>query len=1084
MSADEKFNSLLDRLKGAYPIGVDDTMRLSLPLVPAGYLLVNDGEKAMARRGLRHFIILTVVALLGAIQSVVAQGEDELAALRNQVGKLHSQGKDAEAEPLAQRYVDVARKKHGEEHAEYALAVSLLALVDAAQGRYSEAEPLMKRGLAIREKTLGPDDPLVATSLNDLAVLYRALGRYAEAEPLYKRALDIRKKAFGSNHRDVGQSLNDLALLYFTQGRYTQAEPLYKRALSIFEKVLPSDDTAIGGALNNLALLYRAQGKFAEAEPLYKRAISIFEKALGPDHRDVGQVINNLAVLYHTQHRYAEAEPLYRRALAIREKALGPDHPLVATSLNNLAALCRAEGRYAEAEPFYKRALAITEKALGPDHPDVGIRLNNLALLYSVQGRYAEAEPLYQRALAVTEAALGPDHPDVGTRLNNLAELAMAQRQWGRAVDYWRRSTVVSIRRAERGFASVGQTLTGRRKSQAEQRSSEFVRLVKMGYRLASEERGAEASLAREMFQAAQWAHASQAAASLAQMAVRGASENPNLAGIVRERQDLVAEWQRRDGLRSAAVAKAPDKRDRAAEAANLSRLASIDARIADIDRRLAADFPDYAALAKPGAMTVAEVQRFLRANEALVLVLDTPEAKPTSEETFIWVVTRTDLRWVRSDLGTKALTREVAALRCGLDATSWADATNWSEATEKLARERTAQIERRHQCEALLNAKPQIELFGVLPVQVLPFDHARAYTLYRALFGAVEDLIKDKDLLIVPSGPLAQLPFQVLITAPPANRQNDKSAAWLIRSHALTVLPATASLKALRRVARPSVATKPIIGFGNPLLDGDQSDPQYGTYYKGLAALARERQSCPVVERQDVASLRGVRGGIAPLVTRNGLAELAELEAQTPLPETAVELCSVARDLGGDAHEMRLGARATESEIKALSRSGTLAKFRIVHFATHGTLAGQLSGTTEPGLILTPPAQASQEDDGYLTASEITTLKLDAEWVILSACNTAAAGGNSVEALSGLARAFFYAQARALLVSQWEVNSAATVKLITMAADEIARNKSVGRAEALRRSMLALIDKGQPYEAHPAYWAPFMVVGEGAASR
>ena len=90
----------------------------------------------------------------------------------------------------------------------------------------------------------------------------------------------------------------------------------------------------------------------------------------------------------------------------------------------------------------------------------------------------------------------------------------------------------------------------------------------------------------------------------------------------------------------------------------------------------------------------------------------------------------------------------------------------------------------------------------------------------------------------------------------------------------------------------------------------------------------------------------------------------------------------------------------------------------------------------------------------------------------------------DSVEALSGLARAFFYAQARALLVSQWEVNSAATVKLITMAADEIARNKSVGRAEALRRSMLALIDKGQSYEAHPAYWAPFMVVGEGAASR
>jgi CHAT domain-containing protein len=84
-------------------------------------------------------------------------------------------------------------------------------------------------------------------------------------------------------------------------------------------------------------------------------------------------------------------------------------------------------------------------------------------------------------------------------------------------------------------------------------------------------------------------------------------------------------------------------------------------------------------------------------------------------------------------------------------------------------------------------------------------------------------------------------------------------------------------------------------------------------------------------------------------------------------------------------------------------------------------------------------------------------------------------------EALSGLARSFIYAQARALLVSHWAVDSAATVKLITLAMREIARDRTVGRAEALRRSMLALIDKGDVREAHPSYWAPFIVVGEGA---
>ena len=140
------------------------------------------------------------------------------------------------------------------------------------------------------------------------------------------------------------------------------------------------------------------------------------------------------------------------------------------------------------------------------------------------------------------------------------------------------------------------------------------------------------------------------------------------------------------------------------------------------------------------------------------------------------------------------------------------------------------------------------------------------------------------------------------------------------------------------------------------------------------------------------------------------------------------------------------------------------------MHFATHGALAGQVKGNAEPGLLLTPPDTPSEEDDGYLTASEIAGLKLDADWVVLSACNTAAGGAQGAEALSGLARAFIYAQARALLVSHWEVNSDATVKLITGAMSRLAANKSMGRAEAMRQSMLALIDKGEPREAHPAY--------------
>ena len=963
----------------------------------------------------------------------------------NNLGALYrTQGRYGEAEPLFRRALAAKERALGPEHPDTLSSVTNLAVLYRVQGRYGEAEPLFRRVLAARERVLGPEHPDTLSSVINLGALHQAQGRYGEAEPLYRRALAGRERVLGPEHPDTLISVTNLGGLYQAQGRYAEAEPLFRRDLAASERLLGPEHPDTLASVNNLGFLFQAQGRYGEAEPLYRRALAASERLLGPEHPNTLSSVTNLAVLHQAQGRYGEAEPLFRRTLAARERVLGPEHPDTLGSVNNLGFVYQAQGRYGEAEPLYRRALAASERLLGPEHPDALGSVNNLAALFQAQGRYAEAEPLFRRALAARERVLGPEHPDTLISVSNLGVLYFVQRDWIRATQFWRRGAAAIAGRTRRGTLDTGRAVTGKRKSETEQFDWQFWGLVKAVHRLAPEGRGPDEAESRETFETAQWALSSEAAQSLAQMAARGARGDSKLAATVWERQNLVTEWQKLELVRNAALGQETAKRDAKAEAESLARLTTIDTRIAEIDKRLASEFPDYAALASPAPLPVEEAQTQLGANEALVLFLDTPELAPTPEETFIWVVTKNDARWVRSDLGKAALTREVQALRCGLDGAAWKGRSRCPELTGQ-------------------------DSAGTL----LPFDHTRSHRLYKALFGQVEDLIKGKHLLLVPSGALTQLPFAVLVTAPPTNGAH-KAAAWLPRDHAITVLPAVSSLKALRATGHPSAATKPMIGFGNPLLDG------YDSQSPG-AKLAREKQSCSKTALQHAAGLFGPRDGVVLIETRGGLANVSLIRQQAPLHETVDELCAVARDVGADVGDMRLGARATEREVKAMSESGKLAQYRVVHFATHGAMAGELKGSIEPGLILTPPDAANEEDDGYLSGSEIAALKLDADWVILSACNTAAGNAANAEALSGLARAFIYAQARALLVSHWAVDSNATVKLITSAMREIARDRSVSRAEALRRSMLALIDKGDPHEAHPAFWAPFIVVGEGA---
>jgi CHAT domain-containing protein len=313
------------------------------------------------------------------------------------------------------------------------------------------------------------------------------------------------------------------------------------------------------------------------------------------------------------------------------------------------------------------------------------------------------------------------------------------------------------------------------------------------------------------------------------------------------------------------------------------------------------------------------------------------------------------------------------------------------------------------------------------------------------------------------------------------------RNVKWLGSENAITVLPSVASLYALRKLGKGARAPETFIGFGDPVLRGNPScgAASIPTSCPDAAPVAGTSMSQRVASFFGGTGTRSGRRNVARAAGQSffqgGLANVEVLQAQCPLPETSYELKCVARSLGVPESQIQVREMATESAVK----KAALERYQIVHFATHGLLSSETKMASglleEPALILTPPSVPTEADDGLLTASEIAQLKLNADWVVLSACNTAGAGGGSGEALSGLARAFFYAGARALLVSHWALDSDAAVLLTTRAFAELKENPTIGRAEALRRAMQAVIqDRSRPDSAHPTFWAPFVVVGEG----
>ena len=998
-----------------------------------------------------------------------------------------------EAEAIGKRLVQITEQANPSHPTKLAMYLSWSAQSCSELGRYDEAETLYKRAVAIYEAELGPEDPQVATGLNNLAVVFEKQARYAEAERLHRRSLAIYEKALGPQHPDVAMSLNNLAIVVQHQGRYDEAEQLHKRALAIREVAFGPRHPAVAMSLNNLGLLLDDQSRYGEAVPIHERALAIYERVLGPRHPDVAMSLNNLAIALHNQGRCAEAEPLCKRALAIYEEALGPQHPLVATALDNLASDLNAVGRYADAEPLHKRVLAIREKILGPEHPDVATSLNNLANAISRQGRYADAEPLHQRALAIREKFLGDRHPEVAMTLINLAGVLDEQRRYTEAEPLHTRALAILEESLGPDHVYVGRSLRSLAlfyySQGCDAEAQAFIdRAIDIFDHVRAEPRWRFYNY--ELRANISWRQGSRAKAldDLAQALDLAELARGQSAGAEQERAqsfgqfaqgfERMIDWQAELG-----------DFDQALAAVERSRARSLIDQLSHGGGDLLSGIPEQQVtplLQRESAAKVRvagleqqaralQMQTTPRDDERMALLeqLEVELAHASDELVEAYGDIRNASPAYRLSVGRDFKPAGLAEIQSRLDHDD-ALVLEYFFGTDAgylfvIPSEGEPRLEKLtvsdEQAQALgtdpgpLTAERMRQAMIVDGTELpkLLSDSNTAPTALDRLAALWELLVpkaerqaltsgKVKQLVVIPDGALALLPFETLIVEP------GESPKYLldIGPPILYSPSATVLLNlATRSVESPTTksAAQPVLTIANPVYGGSQRTP-----------------AAPASALDDLAarSRYGALGG-----------ELA------PLPHTGTEsawVSDVYKKQGIKSASLVAGL-ATEANVR-FNAPGR----RVLHFACHG-LTDQAYGNFFGCLALTPGKQgaANPADDGFLTLPEIYELNLKGcELAILSACETNYGPQQKGEGVWALSRGFLVAGARRVVASNWLVDDEAAASLVSYFCGGIAKVEAEGEtadhAKALHDAKRWV--RQQEKWTSPYYWGTFVLVG------
>ena len=886
-------------------------------------------------------------------------------------------------------------------------------------GNFRRAVDLMEQSLKLNE---------INSTYASLVTIYARTGELESAEKTKRNGIYFCRQQKGVWAEIAIASMR--ADILEARGKFKEAER-YRRHTRRLASTMKSQEPSWYLALaSRLAFNLERQNELIEAELEWRSILKEIMGLAGRKSEITGVALGHMGVVLQKQGRLAEAEKLIAAGLGIMVKSgLSADSYLMGRARMWHGNVLTDQHKFIEAMRAFDLARAglLNNNYL---YEKIFARNPNLALSLIKTNRVKEAFPLISAAHVVYQNNYGNQNC-VTAEMRSLRGLAYVKKnKLKQAIEDLSEATPVLL----------VQNVNGENDFSTRQRFKIILETyIDLLGRIAGSplEQELNQNATAEAFRLADAVRGRSVQSALAASGARATIEDPQLADLMRKEQDAQHQISALQAILIDTLAAPEDQRSFVDINSITSKLESLgNAQSALLDE-IKARFPKYADFTNPQPIFPDIAQKHLHPDEALISIY------ATDDQSYVWALpNKGRMAFAALPLGRNELKSTISGLRKAL--------------------------------------APDAQVLGDIPA----FDVQQAYGFYKQLLEPVESGWKDaRHLIIVAHGPLGQLPFAILPTAEVQLRGDDvlfanyRDVPWLIRRVSITRQPSVSSFITSRSIPQGDRERKAFAGFGDPFFNNKQlaeAEKEKTTKKPGLASLHEPLQ------------VRGIRitdtGNLdSETITSSHLGMLNRL------PDTAEEIISIARALEADTGaDIFLGKKASEQQVKTMDLSDR----RVIAFATHALVPQDLDGLNQPALALCSPEVTGEKEDGLLTLGEILKLKLNADWIVLSACNTGAAEGAGAEAVSGLGRAFFYAGSRAILVSMWPVETTSARQLTSRLFEYQKKDKSLSRSGALRQSILALMDgpgmmdpgsgKIAASYAHPFFWAPFIVVGDG----